>query len=188
MTLPSKPYLPPDRGYGHGGYAVISVSYRCASEFCRWLSARTGRTFRLPTEGEWERACRAGGHSRDWHAADAQPLGADAQTLGGYAWYRDNAERSPHPVGTKSPNAWGLYDMCGNVAEWCRGRDGEPVTRGGSFRDGRLDVTCSARRVQDPSWNASDPQIPKSPWWLSDAPFVGFRVVCEEQGGSGEFP
>lgn len=181
VTRPSKPYLPPDRGYGHEGYPVISVSYRCASEFCRWLSARTGRTFRLPTEDEWERACRAGGRSWDAHDADARAPGDDA-------WFRDNAERSPHPVGTKSPNAWGLYDMHGNVAEWCRGLDGEPVTRGGSFRESRPDVTCSARRVQDPSWNASDPQIPKSSWWLSDAPFVGFRVVCEERRGSGESP
>lgn len=165
VTRPSKPYLPPDRGFGHEGFAAISMSHQTATEFCKWLSARSGRKYRLPTEAEWEHACRAGA--------------PEAGTLEEVAWFAGNAADTPHAVGGKKANAWGLHDMLGNVAEWCNGVDGKPVVRGGSFRDAAKDVTASARATQSKSWNASDPQVPKSPWWLSDAPFIGFRVVCE---------
>jgi formylglycine-generating enzyme required for sulfatase activity len=172
VTRPSKPYLPPDRGFGHDGYAAISMSYRNAAEFCAWLSVKSGRTYRLATEAEWEHACRAGATTR-------YPFGDDPGALGEHAWFAGNSDATPHPVGTKKPNAWGLHDMLGNVQEWVTGVDGKPVTKGGSYRDGSEHLTCSARQPQVPAWNASDPQIPKSPWWLADGPFVGFRIVCE---------
>lgn len=172
VTRPSKPYLPPDRGFGHEGYAAISMSHATATEFCKWLSARSGRKYRLPTEGEWEHACRAG-------ATGKYCFGDDAAKLGEYAWFSENAAATPHPVGKKKANAWGLLDMHGNVGEWCDGADGKPVTRGGSYRDGPAEVTCASRALQTPAWNASDPQIPKSKFWLADGPFIGFRVVCE---------
>lgn len=172
VTHPSKPYIPPDRGFGHEGFAAICVSYDTAVEFCKWLSARSGRTYRLPTEAEWEYACRAG--------SDAEySFGNDPAKLGDYAFYKGNSGETTHPVASKKPNAFGLYDMHGNAAEWVLGRDGKPVLKGGSYLDAPEKLKASARAVQTPDWNATDPQIPKSRWWLSDAPFAGFRIVCE---------
>lgn len=172
VTRPSRPYIPPDRGYGHAGHPAISMTAHGAQEFCRWLSERTGRRYRLPTEAEWEHACRAGSDG-------AYCFGDDEGALGQFAWYSENAEGRTHPVATKAPNAWGLYDMHGNVAEWAIGADGKAVTRGGSFMDDAAGCRSGAREVPTRAWNASDPQVPKSRWWLADAPFVGFRVVCE---------
>lgn len=164
VTRPTKPYLPPDRGFGHEGYAAISLSHANAAEFCRWLSEKSKRKFRLATEDEWELACGRA---------------PDDKALADSAWFAANAEDKPHPVGKKSPNARGLHDMLGNVAEWVDGRDGKPVVKGGHFRDKAEALTPKAREPNNRAWNASDPQIPKSKWWLADGPFIGFRIVCE---------
>jgi formylglycine-generating enzyme required for sulfatase activity len=165
VSRPSKPYLPPDRGFGHDGFAAISISHQGATDFCAWLSARSGRGFRLATEAEWEHACRAG-----------SPAPGD---ISEYAWHAGNAAGVTHAAATRQPNAWGLYDMLGNVWEWCNGADGTPVVKGGSYRDAPDSLSCTSRMTQDPAWNASDPQIPKSRWWLADGPFIGLRIVCE---------
>jgi formylglycine-generating enzyme required for sulfatase activity len=178
VTRPSKPYLPPDRGFGHEGYAAISLSFKNASEFCDWLSERSGRKFRLPTEAEWEHAAGAG-------RPGTPPWGEDVSAVGHFAVYAGNSEGKPAPAGSKAPNAWGLFDMLGNVQEWVVGGDGKPVTKGGSYRDGAEKLTISGRAAPAPSWNASDPQVPKSQWWLSDGPFVGFRVVMEPPESAG---
>lgn len=170
VSRPSRPYGAPDRSFGHQGYAAISISYHAAQQFCRWLSAKTGKKYRLPTEAEWEYACRAGG--------PAQKLSGEA--LEKVAWFWDNSDDKTHPVGQKAPNAWGLHDMLGNAAEWCQGLDGVPVVRGGSFQDRAERVHCGARARQTPDWQATDPQNPKSKWWLTDGAFVGFRIVREE--------
>lgn len=171
VTRPTKPYLPPDRGFGHEGFAAISMSYKSAVEFCRWLSARSGRTYRLPTEVEWEHACLAGSPG-PWSFDD--PASAAE-----FAWFKDNSDRRPRRVGSKKPNAWGLHDMHGNVAEWVTGSDGKPVVKGGSYLDALDGLRADGRVADNPDWNRSDPQIPKSQWWLADGPFIGFRVVCE---------
>jgi formylglycine-generating enzyme required for sulfatase activity len=164
VARPSRPYVPPDRGFGHEGYAAISVSYRGADHFCRWLSALTGRTYRLPTEAEWVLACTRGG--------------VGPETAADHGWFEPGADGAPHAVGTKRFDALGLADMWGNVAEWCTGPEGTPVSMGGSFRDPLDRVGCGARALPAPAWQVTDPQVPKSPWWLSDAPFAGFRIVC----------
>jgi formylglycine-generating enzyme required for sulfatase activity len=169
-SRPSNPYGAPDRGMGHQGYPAVSLTYKGADEFCRWLSAKTGKKYRLPTEAEWEHAARAG-------ASSAGPI--PSKELATVAWHWDNADDKTHPVGKLKPNAWGLHDMLGNAGEWCTGKDGKPVLRGGTFADKAADVHAGARALQTPDWNVTDPQNPKSKWWLSDGPFAGFRIIRE---------
>jgi formylglycine-generating enzyme required for sulfatase activity len=168
ISRPTKTYIPPDHGYGHFGYPVISVTSNAAMHYCEWLSLKTGKKYRLPTEAEWVYACGGGSNSLP-----------SAQTLNSLAWHRGNSAGKTHPAGLKKPNAWGLYDMIGNAAEWCTGSAGTPAVRGGSFHDKPGNIGGFSRAIYSPSWQADDPQIPKSRWWLSDADFVGFRVVCE---------
>jgi len=101
----------PLRGEG-SDYPIYYVSWEDAAEFCRKLSVKEGKTYRLPTEAEWEYACRAGTTSRFC-------FGDNDSLLTDYAWYNDNSDDSTHPVGRKRPNSFGLYDMHGNVAELC---------------------------------------------------------------------
>ena len=175
VSRPSKPYISMDRGFGRAGYPVISVSYHGAQTFCEWLSRKTGRTYRLPAQAEWMSACG--------DAPLAEPR------VGDYAWYAENAKFKTHPVATKKPNAVGLHDMYGNASEWCTAADGSGVTMGGSYKDRSDAIGCSARMEPTDQWNELDPQIPKGIWWLTDAGFVGFRVVCvpeEDEGATNE--
>jgi formylglycine-generating enzyme required for sulfatase activity len=171
ISRPSKPYGAPDLGFGHQGFAAMHIAIRGATEYCKWLSHKTGKKYRLPTEAEWEYACRAG-------QLPAGPI-EDTNLLGSVAWYFDNSESKTHKVGSKEPNAWGISDMLGNVGEWCADPDRKPALRGGCYQEEAAGVSPAARRLWKASWQMSDPQIPKSKWWLSDGPFVGFRVVCE---------
>ncbi len=170
VARPSRSYILPDLGWGHNGYPVINVSYTSALMFCRWLAASTKQHYRLPTEAEWEFACRAG---------DKGAWKIDKATLDKSAWYAANSNRVTHPIGKKLPNKWGLYDMLGNVGEWATDLDGKPVLCGGTFLDGPDDMAPGTRKRQTPKWQETDPQFPKSRWWLADGKFVGFRFVCE---------
>jgi len=118
---------PDDNGWGRGNRPVINVSWNDAVAYCEWLSEQTGEHYRLPTEAEWEYACRAGTQTR-------YSFGDDESQLGDYAWFDNNSDNQTHPVGEKLPNPWGLYDMHGNVWELtCPGKDGPCVLRGGSW-------------------------------------------------------
>ena len=166
---PSRPYGAPDYGCGHAGFPVISVTRNAAEAFCAWLSVKTGKKYRLPTETEWLRVASlvaVGGELASGRRNDI-------------AWHRGNADGRTHAVGTKAADALGLFDLFGNAAEWVTTTDGARVLRGGSFRDSAETVGPAARSVQDDTWNERDPQLPGSRWWLSDAPFAGFRVVRE---------
>ncbi len=174
-TRPSKPYIPPDRGFGHEGYPAISITFRTAQAYCEWLSEKTGLKFRLPTDAEWHHAAAAG----------AEPALTRDQ-IDALAWHKGNAKAQTHPVKSRPPNAWGLYDMLGNAGEWTVAHDKTPHLRGGSFTTPLDQLNISLSEKQDPSWNASDPQIPKSKWWLPDAPFAGFRIVLEADPKTGE--
>lgn len=102
---------PSDQGYGREKRPVINVSWDDAWAYAVWLSAQTGARYRLPSEAEWEYACRAGSTTN-------YSFGDDAASLGEFAWYLNNAVSKTQPVGQKRPNAFGLYDMHGNVWEW----------------------------------------------------------------------
>lgn len=169
VARPTRPYGAPDYGWGHTGFPVISVARTAAEAFCEWLSHRTGKKYRLPTEVEWAYVARlaAGGRLPSSHELDS------------LAWHAGNAGDRTHAVATKGRDALGLYDLFGNAAEWVMNSTGRPVVRGGSFRDPLAVVGPRARAVQDDRWNERDPQIPQSRWWLSDGPFVGFRLVRE---------
>ena len=165
VARPSHPYGAPDRGFGHAGYPAISVTRAGAEAFARWLSQRTGRAYRLPTEAEWARAAAL---------ATGTPSSPRLDSL---AWHAGNAGGTTHPVARRAKDALDLYDLFGNAGEWVMPEDGALILRGGRFTDPLANVGPQARARQDYTWNETDPQIPKSPWWLSDGPFAGIRVV-----------
>ena len=137
---------------------------------CRWLAAGTKKKYRLPTEAEWELAGRAG-VSGDWKLSPGD--------LDKTSWFAANSKGMTHPVGTKAPSKFGLYDMLGNVGNWATDMAGQPVLCGAAYSDPASMLSPATRRRWEPKWQETDPQLPKSCWWLSDGPFVGFRVVCE---------
>jgi formylglycine-generating enzyme required for sulfatase activity len=163
-------------------YPVESVSWEDAVEFCKKLSElpeekKAGRVYRLPTEAEWEYACRAGSKT-------AYSFGADSRSLGDYAWFGGNSGQQTHPVGEKKANAWGLYDMHGNVWEWCsdwygeypKGTVSDPsgpnegsdrVGRGGGWGNGAAGCRSADRNGGDPSNRGDD---------------LGFRVALSSSG------
>lgn len=191
VTRPTKPYLDMTFGMGKQNYPALAMTQYSAIQFCKWLYARTGVFYRLPTEAEWEYACRAG-------STTEFSFGDDESKLSEYAWYKTNSEKKTQQVGLKKPNAWGLYDMHGNVAEWTYDQynadfyatninSSNPVAlpnqlyplviRGGSYEDDAKYLRSAARMFSDPAWKQIDPQIPKSNWWFPDAPFIGIRLV-----------
>ena len=170
IARPSRSYILPDLGWGHHGYPVINVSFTSVQMFCRWLAATTKKKYRLPTEAEWEFACRD---------ASDRPWKADKGLLDKQAWYAANSGQMTHPIGTKAPSKLGLFDMLGNVGEWGTDLDGKPVLCGGAYLDPAAAQSPTTRKHWEPKWQETDPQMPKSRWWMSDGSFAGFRVVCE---------
>lgn len=166
---PSKPYSPPDRNFGHNGWPAGSICYAEAQKYVQWLSKITGHKYRLPTEAEWTYACRAGGDGK-----------IDKATLKEVAWYSTNGDDKPHPVAKMKPNAWGLFDTLGNVAEWAVRADGVGVACGGSFQDDGPDINSDNHAEYDKSWQRDDPQDPKGKSWLSNGAHIGIRVVRED--------
>ncbi len=195
FTIPSPPYEDETHGMGTGrsGYPAISITHFAAIEYAKWLTAKTGNFYRLPTEAEWEYACRAGNETVYAH-------GNNPDQLDDFEWYRGNSGRSYHRAGLKKPNTFGLHDMQGNVSEWTMDQyledyheqlEGEVAdnpwftpddlypraVRGGSWRDDADDIRCTTRQGSTGQWSRGDPQIPRSMWWHTNAPFVGFRIV-----------
>ena len=166
VTRPTKPYVAVDRGYGHQGWPAISMSSKGAVQFCEWLSRKTGRTYRLPTVAEWR--CMGKGS------------GVQASFVASHAWTAADARNATHKVGTKAPDALGLADLWGNVAEWCAADGGGFCVMGGSFKDRSIDPGAAQPVAETEAWNENDPQFPKSVWWLVDGPFIGMRVVTSD--------
>ena len=153
-----------DNHWGRGNRPVINVNWYGAKDFCRTLSEQTGKYIRLPTEAEWEYAARECGKEIKWAGTN------NPEALGNYAWYDKNSDDTTHPVGEKMPNELGLYDMCGNVSEWCASHgwmwnkyeegtfenslslchydafpDGQVCIRGGAYNWDALKIRCSFR-------------------------------------------
>lgn len=174
-------------------HPAIGMTWHNATTFCAWLSKKTGKKYRLPTEAEWECAARAG---------TTKPFGecANPETLTDYAWLETNSDRQPHAVGAKKPNAHGLYDMRGNVWEWVQDfyspkayeqaasekevvnpvgpKEGKVhVARGGCYDSPEAELRSAARGFEEDWWRMNDPQIPKSKWWLPQMDIIGFRVA-----------
>ncbi len=196
VTRPSPPYIDLTLGMGkQGGFPANSMSQYGALMYCHWLYVKTGIFYRLPTEAEWEYACKAGSKT-------AYPFGNDTTGLSNYAWYENNSDNKYHKTGLKQPNQFGLYDIMGNVAEWTLDQYDEnyfnlpetsldnpvikPTARhprtlkGGNFQDAAVELRSANRIKSDPAWNRRDPQIPRSRWWNADAPFIGFRIIRPE--------
>jgi formylglycine-generating enzyme required for sulfatase activity len=131
-------------------YAATYISWDDAVAFCKQLSEAEGKTYRLPTEAEWEYACRAGTET-------AWSFGDDEKELGDYAWYRDNAydidEKYAHQVELKKPNAFGLYDMHGNVYEWCHDYYEEDYYKQSPAQDPPGPTSGSFRVCRGGSWS-----------------------------------
>ena len=187
------PYVEMSFGMGTEGYPAISMTQLAAKKFCQWLSAMTGNFYRLPTEAEWEYACRAESESPYY-------FGNDSNDLDKYGWYKNNSDNKYQKVGQKLPNKWGLHDMHGNVSEWTLDAydtsfysnskneiDNNPynqpkklyprVVRGGSWKSSNYRLRSASRQASSKQWKKQDPQIPRSKWWHTDAQFVGFRIV-----------
>ena len=183
ISSASTPYIDMSFGMGKDGYPATSMTQYAAISFCQWLSAKTGHFYRLPTEAEWEYACKMG-------------LTAD-EDLAHAAWYSENSPKGYQKAGSKSANSLGIHDLQGNVAEWtmdqyrtdfyATSEEDNPwavpdqlyprVLRGGSWHDDANGCRCSARKASHPKWKRIDPQLPKSRWWHTSAPFIGIRLV-----------
>lgn len=181
---------------------AVTMTQYSAKQFTKWVSGVTGHQYRLPSEVEWEYACRAGTTTR-YHFGD------DPKQLDEYGWHTDNTPEQPQAVGTKKPNPWGLHDMHGSVWEWvldefredgyqvlAKRSNGKTiaakdailwpteayprVVRGGSWEDAP-DLCHAAAKMgsDDPAWKQEDPNLPLSPWWFTSDPSrgVGFRMV-----------
>jgi formylglycine-generating enzyme required for sulfatase activity len=195
VTQPTPPYIPMHFSMGDGytkNFPAVGITHHAANKFCEWLSAQTGHFYRLPTEAEWEYACRAG-------TTTAYSFGDDPAQLGEYAWFMDNSEFQYQKVGAKKPNPWGLHDMHGNAAEltldqylpdaYAKIKDGATnpwipapvryptVHRGGHWDADALALRSAARGKTAPELKVMDPQNPKSIWYFTNASWLGFRVV-----------
>ncbi len=200
ISIPSPPYGDLSAGMGESGHPAVNITHYAALMYTKWLTIKTGDFYRLPTEAEWEYACRAGNYE------NYNPY--YASQIDQYAWHVGNSDRSYHPVESKLPNPYGIYNMLGNVAEWTMDQyhedyferlEGEPANnpwfkpdelypravRGGSWMDQPEVASCLERRGSDPSWKRNDPQLPKSLWWHTNAYHVGFRVVKPKNQPSG---
>lgn len=193
ITRPTPPYHPMTYGMPRDEHPAISMTQHAANKYCQWLSYQTGHFYRLPTEAEWEYAARAGAETKySW--------GDDASKLSEYAWAAGDASSFYQKPMQKKPNAWGFYDMHGNVLEWTLdqyvpnrktyfGKDKvtnpwvkatKPyphVAKGGYWKQALDEVVAGARHQSSEAWKISDPQNPKSLWYHTNTQWLGFRVV-----------
>jgi formylglycine-generating enzyme required for sulfatase activity len=153
-----------DDGQRADHHPIVNVSWHDAIEFCKWLSRKEGRAYDLPTEAEWEYSCRAGTQT-------AYYFGDDAGKLSDYAWYDKNAGSGTHEVGLKKPNAWGLFDMHGNVWQWCA--DSQRAYPSEEIKND----------IKDPFSDLNDSRVLRGGSWIDSA--RGCRAACRDGGEPG---
>jgi len=201
VTGPTPPFGAPDQGWGMGSRPAITMTHYAARTFCQWLSLKTGKTYRLPTEAEWEYAARGGTDGPYFVYADVRKSQKNASQIGKSVIYGINSSNRSAKPSDVEPNPFGLKNMLGNVAEYCSdwyspdayssltqgavdpkgpACGTEHVVRGGLYNSSAADVRCASRAsTHHDDWLRTDPQNPKSIWWYSDYKGIGFRVVCE---------
>ncbi len=205
VSGPTPPFGNPDQGWGFGERPALTMTYYGAETFCQWLSLKTGRKYRIPTEAEWEYAARGGTETPYFFDAKPKKLRKDAKLSQGYLFYDQNGKKKTHLPSAVKANPFGLKNMLGNALEYCSDwyaenayemlKDGvtdpkgpstgtEHVVRGGAFNDDASAVRCASRsHTNHDAWLKTDPQMPKSIWWYSDIKSISFRVVCEVPEG-----
>lgn len=177
LQRPSLPYQDVSRGFGLDGFPALSMSKLSATLYCAWLSEQTGKTYRLPTEEEWEHAYTQGGLSLDtpFTADQAEPV----------AVYIDNSldeilyEETTLQVTSKEPNSLNIHNMAGNVCEWVESTGTNRVARGGHFMSELEELGTGRHLSNQATWNRDYPNVPKSIWWFVNAKWVGMRLLCE---------
>jgi formylglycine-generating enzyme len=211
ISGPTPPYGQPDQNWGLATRPAITMSYHSAETYCRWLSKVTGKTYRLPTEAEWEYASRGGkqtpyffdGNPKDFAEKGfiGKLMSKENNSIDKFIIYSRNSQGKTQKPEAVEANPFGLKNMLGNAAEYCSDwyaadaytklQDGvkdpmgpengeEHVIRGGSFKSDPGAVRSASRDfTRTESWLKTDPQMPKSIWWLSDCNYISFRVVCE---------
>jgi formylglycine-generating enzyme required for sulfatase activity len=211
VSGPTPFYGQVDQGWGFGDNPAITMSHYAAQTYCQWLSLKTGKKYRLPTEAEWEYVARANTSTPYFFAGSPKKFtrdnwwnsifGIDTAVINTYVTYAENSGGRTRPADKVAPNPFGVKNMLGNVMEYCsdwysekaysetpnkvtdpKGPDEgiEHVIRGGSFSSDAKELRSATRdwsRTEE--WLKTDPQSPKSIWWLSDCIKIGFRVVCE---------
>lgn len=193
ITRPTPQYIDFSYGMGkEGGFPAVSMTRRAALAYCEWLYKKTGIFYRLPTEAEWLYVCSEG-------SGEKLPKSYSGASPSDYAWFEESSGEKYQPTGTKQPNQWGVYDLIGNVSEWTmdwysedyyselklRGKEGilwplkkhPTAVMGSNYQSPSNDCNCQTKIASTAQWQKRDPQIPKSKWWNTDAPFVGFRLV-----------
>ncbi len=169
--------LPQDPAFFKGNnHPVEQINWYEAVEFCNRLSLKFGKNFRLPSEAEWEYACRAGTESRFF-------FGNSKSALGDYAWFNDNSQHRTHPVGEKLPNPWGLYDIVGNTWEWCTDRWRQSYDQKLPEEHLLKNSIHESRLLRGASWNAFPgacaPTARNRILPTYRAFYYGIRVVCD---------
>lgn len=178
------PYVDMSFDMGKETHPAVNMTQYAALMYCKWLTSKTGVFYRLPTEAEWEYVCKKG---KTDHVNDLKSI----------SWYDINTDDKYKKIGLKNANSLGIHDLLGNVSEWTLDQysssfyENSPstnpwntptklyprVVRGGSWKDTSDKLCCTSRGQSEQKWKQRDPQIPKSNWWHTNAPFVGFRVI-----------
>lgn len=218
ISGPTPPYGQPDQNWGLGTRPAITMSYHSAKTYCKWLSKVTGKTYRLPTEAEWEYAARGGTETPFFFPGEPKEFtekgffgkifGKSSDSINNYVIYIKDSDGKTQEPSEVEANPFGLKNMLGNAAEYCldwyapdaysKLQNGaldpkgpatgkEHVIRGGYFKSEIGNVRCASRDfTKTAAWLKTDPQMPKSIWWLSDCNYISFRVVCEFDNKTGK--
>ena len=169
----------PSHFQGGDDYPVENVSWNDVQEFLAKLRQKTGKEFRLPTEAEWEYAARSGGKQEKYAGTSSE------SELEQYAWYSSNSGEKTHPVGQKKPNGLGLYDMTGNVWEWCSDWYGEKYYSESPQENPQGPTSGESRLIRGGSWYG-EPGLIRAAYRLRPDPSdrggdIGFRLVLPPQ-------